>query len=72
MRTEDAPPDLDYTLYEDFYHALAKLYVSLVDSPFVLERFCMTLFRQERFCSHFDLEILREVMDELQPRDTPF
>jgi len=66
MRIEDAPPDLDYTLYEDFYHALAKLYVSLVDSPFVLERFCMKLFKQERFSSHFDLEMLQEVMDELR------
>jgi|JTFO01.1.fsa_nt_gb hypothetical protein len=66
MRIEDAPPDLDYSLYEDFYHSLVSMYVSLVDSPFVLERFCMTLFRQERFSSHFDLEMLREVMDDLQ------
>ena len=66
MQVEQSPPALDYTLYEDFYHALLKMYVSLVGSPFVLERFCLRLFRQERFSSHFDLDILKEACDELQ------
>jgi hypothetical protein len=57
--------------YEDFYHSLAKMYVSLVDSPFVLERFCLKLYRQERFGSQLDLEIIRNIMDELQTLSRP-
>jgi hypothetical protein len=37
-----------------FYHSLTKRYVLLV-----LERFCLALYRQERFVSHHDLEIAR-------------
>ncbi len=54
------------SLYEDFYHSLVKEYVSLTDSPFFLERLCMKLYKLDRFGSCLDLEILREIMDELQ------
>jgi hypothetical protein len=54
------------SLYEDFYHSLLKEYVALVGSPFILERLCMKLYRMDRFSSCLDLDIVREVMDELQ------
>lgn len=53
-------------LYGDFYHTLLKEYVSLAGSPFILERLCMKIYKMDRFCSCIDLEILKEIMDELQ------
>ena len=66
MRTEPDLPFWEDDLYEEFYHALAKMYVSLVDCPFVLERFCMKLYRDERFCYRVDLEIVKKAIEELQ------
>lgn len=53
-------------LYEDFYHFLLKEYVALADSPYILERLCMKLYRMDKFCSYIDLDILRDIMAELQ------
>ncbi|HKL59732.1 MAG TPA: hypothetical protein VJ863_07525 [Sphaerochaeta sp.] len=63
---EDTKDEEDCGLYEDFYHLLLKEYVALADSPYILERICMKLYRMDRFCSHIDLDILRDMMVELQ------
>lgn len=51
---------------ENFYHMLLKEYVTLADSPYILERLCMKLYRMDRFCFYIDLDILRDIMAELQ------
>ena len=54
------------SLYEDFYHFLLKEYVILADSPYILERLCMKLYKMDEFCSCIHLDILRDIMAELQ------
>jgi hypothetical protein len=49
-----------------FYHALLKKYVAMVDSPFVLQRMCMHLYKHHSFDSYFDIETLDEIYLELQ------
>jgi len=66
MQTEHDLSLLEDDIYEEFYHALAKMYVSLVDCPFVLERFCMKLYRDERFCYRTSLSVIDEAIKELQ------
>jgi len=66
MQTQHDLPFLEDDIYEEFYHALAKMYVSLVDCPFVLERFCMKLYRDERFCYRTSLSVIDEAIKELQ------
>ena len=63
---DDMKDDKGCGLYEDFYHSLLKEYVALAGSPFILERLCMKLYRMDRFGSCLDLEMIREVMEELQ------
>lgn len=63
---DDLKDDEGCSLYEDFYHSLLKEYVALAGNPFILERLCMKLYGMDRFSSCLDLDIVREVMDELQ------
>ncbi len=50
---------------KEFYHALLKKHVVLVDSPFVLQRMCMSLYKHHGFDEYFDVETLDEIFLEL-------
>lgn len=58
--------DVDQNPLEGFYRALVKKYVALVDSPFILQRLCMHLYKSQGFDLHFDIETFDEICLELQ------
>ncbi len=58
------PSHIEQTLQE-FHYTLLKRYIALVDSPFLLQRLCSTLYREDGYDHIFHEETLEDILLDL-------